>query len=718
METVKVRKKKKKKQLPFRMNILIFIVFLLFSALLLRLGIVQIVYGDDYKREIAKTEEVTVQNSVPRGKIYDRNGKVIVDNQPLYAITYTRTQTTSTEEMLETAEKLAKLIDVKTDKLRERDKKDFWILLNPSKAKNKITEAEYAKLNEGILTDDEIYKLQLDRITEKEIDFSEEELEVLAIYSTFISGYYLSPQIVKNNETTYEEVARVNEQIENLPGVETTTDWERKYAYGSTLKSVLGKVSSSNEGLPSDKVKYYLARGYSRNDRVGTSYLEQQYEEVLRGQQEKIRNVTDKAGNIVSNEIITEGQRGKDIVLTIDMDLQIATEEIIEKQLKAKTGKADTRFLDRAYAVISDPKTGEILTMAGKKYARDGETGQMKMTDHALGTFTSSYAMGSSVKGATILTGYQTGAISPGQVILDAPMKIKGTPVKKSWKTFGNINDIDALRVSSNVYMFKTAIALGGGHYAEGKSLSVRDSAFSTMRSYYNQFGLGVRTGIDLPGEISGYKGITQNAGLLMDFAIGQYDTYTPMQLNQYVSTIANGGNRVKLHLLKEIREPSDDDASLGKVIKEVQTEVLNTLPMKESWINRVQEGFRQVTQVPGGTAYSYFANAKYNPAGKTGTAQAFYDGPNWVKGTVQPDTYNITFVSYAPADNPEIAISVVVPWAYQKTGHKMNLEIAKEVYEKYFELKAERAGTNKDSDSDKASDIDSDSNTADTDEE
>ncbi|MGM9932562.1 MAG: peptidoglycan D,D-transpeptidase FtsI family protein [Pradoshia sp.] len=700
METVKVRKKKKKKQLPLRLNILIFVVFLLFSALILRLGIVQIVYGDDYKREIEKTEEVTVQNSVPRGKIFDRNGQIIVDNQPLYAITYTRTQKTSTEEMLETAEKLAQLIEVNTDKVRERDKKDFWILLNPTEAKNKITEAEYKKLNDGKLTDDEIYQMQLDRITEDDIDFSEDELEVLAIYSRFISGYYLSPQIVKNNETTYEEVARVNEHIENLPGVDTTTDWERKYAYGSTLKSVLGKVSTSSEGLPSDKANYYLARGYSRNDRVGTSYLEQQYEEVLRGQQERIRNVTDTSGNIVSTEIITEGQRGNDLILTIDMDLQMATEEIIEKQLKAKTGAGDTKYLDRAYVVVSDPKTGELLTMAGKKYSRDEETGKMKMTDHALGTFTSSYAMGSSVKGATILTGYQTGAISPGQVILDAPMKIKGTPVKKSWKTFGNITDIDALRVSSNVYMFKTAIMLGGGNYVEGGSLSVKDSAFSTMRSYYNQFGLGVKTGLDLPGEVAGYKGITQNAGLLMDFAIGQYDTYTPMQLNQYVSTIANGGNRVKLHLLKEVREPSDEDDALGKVVKEVQTEVLNTLPMKQSWIKRVQEGFRQVTQTPGGTAYSYFSGAAYKPAGKTGTAEAFYDGPKWEVGTVQPETYNITFVSYAPADNPEIAISVVVPWAYQSTGHKMNLEIAKSVYEKYFDLKAERAGTKKKSDS------------------
>lgn len=687
-------KKKRKKHVPVRLNILFFVVFVLFSALILRLGIVQIVYGDDYKREIERTEDVTVKNPVPRGKIYDRNGKIIVDNKPLYAITYTRTQKTSNEEMIATAEKLADMIVMDTEKIRERDKKDFWIIKNPEAAKKKITEKEYQKLADGQLTDDELYKMQLDRITDKELNsFSKKDLEVLAIFRAFNTGYYLTPQIVKNKNVKYEEIAKVNENIEDLPGVDTTTDWDRKYTYGSTLKSVLGNVSSSEQGLPANKVNYYLAREYNRNDRVGTSYLEQQYEDVLHGQQEKIKNVTDSKGNVIDTQLVSKGQRGKDLVLSIDMDLQMEAEKIIEKQLKEKKARGDTQFLDRAFVVVTNPKTGEILTMAGKQYAKDEETGKMKMNDMALGTFTSSYAMGSAVKGATILTGYQTGAIKPGTVQYDAPMKIKGTPDKKSWKNFGSINDLDALRVSSNVYMFKTAIAIGKGNYVPGAPLSVQPEAFSTMRNYYSQFGLGIRTGIDLPGEQVGFKGTTKNAGLLMDFSIGQYDTYTPLQLAQYVSTIANGGNRVKPQLVKQILQPVEDEKLKGPVIKEMEPVVLNKLPMKQEWIKRVQEGFRQVTQSPGGTGYSTFANAKYKPAGKTGTAEAFYDGPKWKKGTMQPETYNISFVTYAPYDNPEIAMSVVVPWAYQSSsGHHMNLEIASAVYDKYFDLKEERA--------------------------
>lgn len=119
------KNKKKKTHVPFRLNMLFFMVFVLFSALILRLGIVQIVYGDDYRREIERTEEITVNNPVPRGKMLDRNLKVMVDNEPLNAITYTRKQGTKTSEMLETAEKLAVLIEKETDKVTERDKKTF-----------------------------------------------------------------------------------------------------------------------------------------------------------------------------------------------------------------------------------------------------------------------------------------------------------------------------------------------------------------------------------------------------------------------------------------------------------------------------------------------------------------------------------------------------------------------------------------------------------------
>jgi cell division protein FtsI/penicillin-binding protein 2 len=689
------KKKKKKTHVSFRLNMLFFVVFVLFSVLILRLGVVQIVYGDDFRREIERTEDVTVNNPVPRGKMYDRNGKVIVNNIPLHAITYTRYQGTTQEEMLEVAEKLAKLIDKDTSKVQKRDKKDFWILKHPDLAKKKITEKEWEQFKAKKLDDKDIYKLQLKRITEEDLNsLTPDDLEVLAIFREFNSGYALTPQIVKNEGVTPEEFAAVSENLESLPGVDTTTDWKRNYPYENTLKSVLGNVTTSDKGLPSEQLDYFLSRDYNRNDRVGISYIEMQYEDVLTGQKMKVKNKTDKAGNVISTQLISEGQRGKDLVLTIDMDLQLAVEKIIENRLWEAKKKPGTGFLDRAYVVLMDPHTGDILTMAGKRIVKNEKTGKVEMQDDALGTFTTSYNVGSAVKGATILTGYQAGAISPGSTWYDAPLKIKGTPVKKSWTNMGRINDLKALERSSNVYMFMTAIAIGKGQYRPNGALPLDPAAFDTFRDSFSQFGLGVRTGIDLPNETAGFKGVDKKPGFLLDLAIGQYDTYSAMQLAQYVSTIANNGYRIQPHIVKEIREPVLDKEELGPIIKSVTPTILNRVDMKEEWIKRVQTGFKLVMQGSQGTASGFFRGKPYNPAGKTGTAEAFYDGPERKKyGKEPPEVMNLSLVCYAPSDNPEVAMAVLVPWAYTPNANdtRTNLEIGRDVMDAYFNLKNQR---------------------------
>ncbi|XJZ26237.1 peptidoglycan D,D-transpeptidase FtsI family protein [Bacillota bacterium Lsc_1132] len=694
------KKKKKKTHVPFRLNMLFFVVFILFSVLILRLGVVQIVYGDDFKREIQRTEDVTVNNSVPRGKMFDRNGKIIVDNTPLNAITYTKKQNADQKEMLLTAEKLAKLINIDTSKIRERDKKDFWILKNPDKAKAKITKQEWEKYKQKKLTDQEIYQLQLKRITVDELNsFSTEELKTLAIFRQFNSGYALTPQIVKNKDVSPEEFAVVSENLDKLPGIDTTTDWERSYAFGNTLKTVLGNVTSSDQGIPKEQLDQYLAKGYSRNDRVGKSYIEMQYEDVLQGQKEKVKNVTDKAGNILSTKVVSNGQRGDDLVLTIDMDLQQQVENIIEDELwKAKAGP-NSALLDRAFVVLMNPHTGEILTMAGKQIAKNEQTGKPEMRDFALGNITTSYNVGSAVKGATVLTGYKTGAIKPGSSQLDEPLVIKNTPIKKSYKTFGMINDLTALKVSSNVYMWKTVIAMAGGRYVPNGPLPLNLDTFDTMRQSFSQFGLGSLTGIDLPNETTGYKGALRKPGLLLDLAIGQYDTYTTMQLAQYVSTIANGGYRVAPHIVKEIRQPVMNNTTMGPIIQEIEPKIINKIDMQDDWIKRVQQGFKMVMQEPGGTAYSYFQGVDYSPAGKTGTAQAFYDGPERKKfGKQPPEVMNLSLIGYAPSDNPEVAMAVLVPWAYQSAnGRSTNDIIGRRVLDAYFNLKKQRRQANQD---------------------
>ncbi|MBW7641895.1 peptidoglycan D,D-transpeptidase FtsI family protein [Geobacillus thermoleovorans] len=684
-------KRKKRAQVPIRLNILFFFVFLLFSALILRLGVVQIVYGEDYRREVERTQDEIVSTPVPRGKIYDRFGRVIVDNTPQKAIMYTRSKTTQPEEILDIARKLAQYIDIPDaeKKVTERDMKDYWILTHPKEAKQKVSEQERKKLADQGLTqkeiDKKVYEWTLDRITKQDLaQISKAELEVIAIKHEMESGYALTPQTVKSKGVTDREYAVVSEHLSELPGVNTTVDWDRKYVYDNTFRSVLGSVTEEDEGVPRERLDYFLARDYSRNDRVGKSYLEMQYEEVLHGKKAKVKNVVDKSGNVISVEQVYPGERGKDLVLTIDAELQQKVEQIIQQEILATKRKGRSPLLDRAFVVMMNPKTGEVLAMAGK-LLQDG-----KFVDFAIGNITSAYAMGSAVKGATVLTGFQTGVLHPNTYIKDEPLYIKGTPVKKSWKTMGTINELTALKQSSNVYMFKTAIAIGGGVYRPHAPLRINPEAFTTIRHYFSQFGLGVKTGIDLPNELGGFQGQSTRGGFLLDLAIGQYDMYTPMQLAQYVSTIANGGYRMKPQLVKEIREPSADGKKLGRIMKRFEPVVLNRIDMKTEYIKRVQEGFRRVMQEPGGTAYSYFASASYKPAGKTGTAEAFYDGP--IQSRRNDPTYNLTLVGYAPYNDPEVSFAVVVPWATQGESDGINDRIGRRILDAYFELKAKRA--------------------------
>lgn len=689
----KKMKTEKRKSLPIRLNILFLLAFIIFTIVVVRLGMVQIVFGEDYTNEVQKQEEVDVSTSVPRGKIYDRNLNTIVKNKPMNAITYTRTSSTSQEDRLKIAKKLAEMIKIDTDKITERDKKDYWILTRPKKAEKLITDQDRKKVKDGKLKEDDLYQLQLDRITEDKLnELTDQDLKVLAIKRQMDSGYALSPQYIKNKDVTAKEMAVVSEHLDELPGVDVTSDWKRDYPYNGLLRTMIGSISDSNEGLPKSLLDHYLSLGYNRNDRVGKSYLEAEYENVLQGQKEKVKNITNKSGDIVDKEVISEGKSGKDLVLTIDVDMQKEIEKIIEDELKSAKAQHSAPLLDRAFVVMMDPRNGEVLSIAGKQLKN--ESGKLKVDDYALGAMTSSYAMGSAVKGATVLTGLQTGAINLNTTFRDEPLWIGDSPnAKKSWRLgLGTLGIQGALEQSSNVFMFKTAIALGKGQYKAHQPLNLQTKAFDTFRYYFSQFGLGVKTGIDLPNEASGYKGSQRLPGFLLDFSIGQYDTYTPLQLAQYVSTIANGGYRMKPQLVKEIREP-DSKKGIGAVTQSVQPEVLNKLDMSDQYIKEVQNGFRRV--MTKGTAAGQFASASYKPAGKTGTAQSFYDGPD--KSKTGTSTYNTTLVAYAPYDNPEVAISVVVPWVYNDYGQRYSMtnEIGRKVLDKYFELKLKQSKEN-----------------------
>jgi cell division protein FtsI/penicillin-binding protein 2 len=685
-------KAKQRANVAFRMNILFFSIFLLFSILIFRLGFLQIVQGEGFVRELQRTEEVPINTSVPRGRIYDSVGRILVDNEPKNAITYTKLQTTKQEEMLDIAEMLASIIEKKPDDVTLRDKQDYWIMLHRDKAYERVTKKEEAKLlsDETITTAEmqiQIDKLVREKITEKDLaSLSAEQLEVLAIYRQMSSGYALSPQIIKSDDVTPEEFARVSERLTEMKGVNTTTDWVR--VPKSTL-SILGRTTSPKEGIPKSKLDYYLARDYTRNDRVGRSYIEQQYEEVLQGQKSVVKNITDGKGTVTETETVFEGQPGKDLVLTIDSEIQAEIENLVEAKLIAMKQKNGSNLLDRAFVVIMDPNSGEIVAMVGKKLEIDKETNKRVVSDFAYGTFTSAYEIGSTIKPATVLTGYDQGVIQLNEVMTDEPIKIKGSKVKSSIFNRSSkipMSDLQAIEQSSNVYMFKIGFRLANAIYKFEESIDFDSDAFGILRNSYAQFGLGVPTGIDLPGETSGINGGMATEKLL-DLTIGQFDTYTPLQMAQYVSTIANGGNRIQPHVVKEIREPSTDGTTMGPLVTEIEPTILNRISNTQAQIDHIKKGMSRVYYGDKGSARSYFGDSPYQAAGKTGTAQVvYYDTKreNWGDQTI-----NSTHIGFAPFDKPEIAYAVIMPWApyyngqYESTG----TILAREVVDAYFEI-------------------------------
>ncbi|WP_372869309.1 penicillin-binding transpeptidase domain-containing protein [Planomicrobium okeanokoites] len=690
-------KSKLKSHTVFRMNVLFFSIFLLFSMLILRLGYLQIVKGEDYARALARTEEVPVNTSVPRGRIFDSEGRVLVDNDPVSAITYTAMQTTKRSEMLDTARELAKLIEKDDKRVTERDKQDFYIMLNTEEATAKVTDEERQAIQNEEFTEKEKQRklddLIREKITEEELaSLTAEDIETLAIFREMTSGYALSPQIIKNEGVTPEEFARVSERLTDpkLKGVNTITDWKRVKTSDLTI---LGSTTTPEQGIPSSSLEYYLARDYSRNDRVGTSFLEQEYEHVLQGQKSVVKNITDGRGRVIDTIPADEGKPGKDLMLTIDSELQSSVEDIVEKHLRQLKAGPNSQLVKDAYLVMMDPRTGEILSMVGKRIDRD-ENGKMVIQDHSYAAVTAAYASGSSVKGATLLTGYAQDAVNMGDVLIDEPLQIKGTPLKRSIfnKSLFNripMTDLQAIEQSSNVYMFKIALEIANETYQYKEPINIPSSNFDIMRNSFAQFGLGVKTGIDLPFEGSGYQGAKNVGGTFLDLAIGQFDTYTPMQLAQYISTIANGGYRMEPHLVKEIRGPSTDGKNLGPVETVIEPKILNRISNTQAEIDHLKKGMRNVYIGNQGSARSYFKDTDYTAAGKTGTAEVqFYDdktSPYYTK-----DSITTTHVGFAPYENPEVAYAVMIPYITTNTSivpPTSNL-IVREALDKYFELR------------------------------
>ena len=658
------------------------IILVLFCVISFRLFSLQILNKEIYVEKLAYSVEKTIEStSTPRGRIYDRNYNLLVDNEAIKTIYYKKATGVKTKEEIDMAYVVAENVSVDYSKVSERRLKEFWYLQNEEKGNKKITEEEWDKNKKRKLSDNDIQNLIYERITEEELnEFNEIDKEAAYIYYLMNKGYSYAEKVIKNNNVTESEYAFISENIDVLKGFNTKLDWERIYLYGDTFKTILGSVSSNSQGIPSELANYYLNNGYSLDDRVGISYLEYQYENYLRGTKAKYKLLSDN-----TYELIDSGSRGNDIVLTIDIELQKYIEEMLSNEVMNAKREPNTDYYNRSFVVISDPNTGEILAMSGKQVRKDDD-GSLYVVDYTPGVVTLPVTPGSIVKGASMLVGYKYGAINIGEGMMDECIKIKDTPEKCSWKNLGYIDDVEALKMSSNSYQYKIAIEIGKGNYEYNKSLRLKEEAFDTYRDMYAQFGLGLKTGIDLPVESLGYSGTSKLPGHLLDFTIGQYDTYTPIQLSQYINTLANGGTRYQPYLLKEVYAPSDSGEMFGEKVYESESVGLGKVDVEEKYMDRVRYSLNQVVSSGLGVGYmGYYTNS----SGKTGTSQSFIDTND--DGKVDTETITTSFVGYSPSDNPRMSIVVVSPdishdgsYSYQSAVTK---RITSNSVNEFFEL-------------------------------
>ncbi|MCR1945405.1 peptidoglycan D,D-transpeptidase FtsI family protein [Enterococcus gallinarum] len=679
----------RKSHVPFRLNFLFFVIFGLFVALIVQLGYLQIVNGDNIEKQLKASSVVEVNGSSPRGMIYDASGKPLVKNQANAAITFTRGNKMTAEDLLKTAQKLATLIDIPIDKnLTERDLKDFWLAdpENLKKAQDQLSSKQKA------LGASEQYAATVDKVTDEDIAFNDDQLKVASIFKRMNSAQSLSTVYLKNSDVSDEELAIVAENMTELPGVSTGTDWTRKIVEGSSLASLIGTVTTEEQGIPEENLDEYLAKGYARNDRVGRSYLEKQYEEVLQGSKSKSQITLDNSNNIESQKEIYEGSKGDNLVLTLDAKFQKEVDEILQDNFKSLMDSGAAEYSPGVYAVAINPKTGGILAMSG--YQHEAESS--KLQENAIGTFINAFVPGSVVKGGTLAAGWENGVLNGNEVLYDQPIRI-GSDVKASiFNPTGannrNLSAEQALEVSSNSYMMQVALRLMGIEYQPGISIPTVDrqtEAYSKLRTAFASFGMGTKTGIDLPGEATGIStpvdklDTVSDGGKILDLAFGQFDTYTTLQLAQYAATVANGGQRLQPHIVSGIYG-NDETGGLGSLKSAVEPTVLNEVGLTTDQMKIIQNGFYDA--VHGTDAWATatgLASAKMELSAKTGTAET----PIVDENGKTINLVNLNIVAYGPSDDADIAVAVVLPQVKSSTTSHPNVKIVKEIMDAYYDL-------------------------------
>lgn len=644
--------------IPTRLNLLFAIVILLFLTIIGRLLYMQFVNKDFYEAKLASASQTRVTTGSARGEIYDAAGKPLVENTVKQVVAFTRSNKMTAADLKDISAKLLTYVTVSSPDLTERQIADYY-LADPAVYKKTVEALPKDKRFDSDgnqLSESDLYNNAVESVSSNQTNYTEDEKKEIYLFSQLNAVGNFATGTIATDPLNDSQVAVIASISKEMPGISISTSWDRKILETS-LSSIVGSVSSEKAGLPAEEAEAYLKKGYSLNDRVGTSYLEKQYEETLQGKRSVKEIHLDKYGNMESVDTIEEGSKGNNIKLTIDLAFQDSVDALLKSYFNSELGNGGAKYSEGVYAVALNPKTGAVLSMSGLKH--DLKTGEL--TPDSLGTVTNVFIPGSVVKAATISSGWENGVLSGNQTLTDQPIVFQGSAPIYSWYklAYGSfpITAVEALEYSSNAYMVQTALGIMGQTYQPNMFVGTSnlETAMGKLRATFGEYGLGAATGIDLPDESTGFVPKEYSFANYITNAFGQFDNYTPMQLAQYVATIANDGVRVAPRIVEGIYG-NNDKGGLGDLIQQLQPTEMNKVNISDSDMSILHQGFYQVSHgtSPLTTGRAFSDGATVSISGKTGTGESYVAGGQ--------EANNTNAVAYAPTENPQIAVAVVFP--------------------------------------------------------
>ena len=621
-----------------------------FGAFLLLFGAVlydaQILHGSENRARSISSNATSEVVPTSRGIITDRNGKVLVSNRLAYTLVFDRSGFTDDASLNDAILRLIRLCQETgtawNDTLPIAQTGSFLRYTN-DRSESFTQYLEKNKLTATAAGRQLIAEMRALYHVDESLSEKDARLVIGVRYELHSRDSYTFAEDVSSEVLSLITDGRYE-------GVSIRTASAR--VYNTTLAAhILGTIGPiwQEEWSSNEKTGYvgYADKGYSMNDLVGKDGVEKAFEEYLRGTDGRRLITTDEDGKLTGELYTREPQPGGTVALTLDIDLQADVERALAQTI---TGMIDEDSNERggAAAVVS-VGSGEVLALASYPtydLSTFNEDYEDLVADERLPMFNratqGTYAPGSTFKMCTAVAALESGIITPSSIIQDRGIyTYYRDPQPMCWvyrqggSTHGRINVTQAITVSCNYFFYEV-----------GRLTGIR-----TLDSYASQFGLGQSTGIEI-GDSSGVLASPEwvdshnqewTDGQTITAAIGQsYNLFTPLQLANYIATLVGGGEHYQAHLLKNVKEYDN-----SRLLYVYDDEPLNTVEMSDSTVEAVTKGMHELT-VSGGVAFA-FRDCVVSAGAKTGSAQ------------VGTDIANGVFVAYAPYEDPEIAVAIVI---------------------------------------------------------